>query len=94
MSAKQTSMRLTLPIEERESLKEGLNELNNFLQVFPPEEIQSTLWMLLYEALSSENADGLTASERNMALFLYSQFTSLSKQLVLIDECLEKMEYE
>ena len=57
MSTKPTSIRLTLPLEERESLKEGLYELNSFIQVFTPEQTQSTFWTLLYEALSSERAD-------------------------------------
>jgi len=94
MSTKPTSIHLSLPLEERESLKKDLQELNSFLQVFTPEQTQSTLWMLLFEALSSENADGLRADERNMALFFYSEFTSLCKHLVRIDECLEKLVYE
>jgi hypothetical protein len=94
MSTKQSSIYLSLPLDERESLKEGLNELNIFIRVFTPEQTQSTLWMMLYEALSSERADGLCAEERNMALFFYSEFTSLCKQLVKIDKCLEKLVYE
>jgi len=94
MCAKQSSMHLTLPMEERESLKESLAQLNSFLSFFPAEKARSTLWMMLFDSLSGQGADGWTAQERSMALYFYDEYMSLCSHLVKIDQCLEKMEFE
>jgi len=94
MCPKQSSMHLTLPMEERESLKESLSKLNSFLSFFPPEQTRSTLWMMLFDSLSGEGADGWTAEQRSMALFFYDEYISLCNHLVKIDQCLEKMEFD
>jgi len=67
------------------SLRESLQQLNNFLRSFPPDQLRETVWNMLYEALSSEGFDGRPSDDRSHILFFYSEITQLISHLVNID---------
>jgi len=83
-----TAIVLQLDEQQQQSLRDSLEELNQFLEVFTPEQVRETVWNMLYEALSSEGAEGWRTSERNLALFFYYQINQLAVQLVNIDKCM------
>jgi len=67
------------------SLRESLQQLNNFLRSFPPDQLRETVWNMLYESLSSEGFDGRPSDDRSHILFFYSEITQLISHLVNID---------
>ena len=81
-----TPIVLQLDMQQQQSLRESLSALKFFLEVFTPTEIQETVWRMLYEALSSEDAGGWRTSERNLTLFFYQQINMVSAHLVNIDK--------
>jgi len=70
------------------SLRESLQQLNNFLRSFPPDQLRETVWNMLYESLSSEGFDGRPSDDRSHILFFYSEITQLVRHLVNIDSCM------
>jgi hypothetical protein len=79
---------ITLTDREKLLLQHSLTELNLFLDTFAPEYIEETVWMMLYEALSNENADKWSSADRNIVLLFYFQINNLSHHLVNIDKLL------
>jgi hypothetical protein len=77
---------LTGSVSLSPAIHQSLETIHEFVNSFPPQDMEQHCWELLYAAFNSPYSDSWQAGERSAMLYFYRQLCQLAPALSVVDK--------